>query len=280
MNYWVTLLHGGTFSHIVHIEMENNKTPHIITSTLSVKQTECLSPHYIRVTLTGDDVRLYKDATIGANNKIFLPDSEGIIHFDGKQSIRRTYTHRGIDLQRREMIVDFVAHGESGPASAWGIRAKPGDQLGLAMKNVIAPLYPEADWYLLVGDATAIPVLSVILESLPAHAKGIAFIEVNGKEDEMPLTTDAGVQINWIHNPTPGEKHPLIPVVRATQLPDGKDTTFFAYVAAEFTTVKEIRHYLRKERSWEKEALYAYSYWKYGKSEDGSVEERQEEKRT
>jgi len=261
--------------------MDRNKMPSAITSILTVKHMEYLSPHYIRVTLTGEDVSLFKDTTIGVNNKIFLPvKGNSEIHLDPQKSIMRTYTHRGINLDKKELTIDFVAHGEAGPASAWAIHAKPGDKLGVAMKNISSELYPEADWYLLVGDATGIPVLAAILESLPASAKGIAFIEVLNKEEEIPLMTAADIQINWVHNSSPGEKSPLATAVRNVNLPDRKDGTYFSYVAAEFTTVKEIRHFLRKEKGWEKEDLYAYSYWKYGKSEDGSVKERQEEKQS
>ena|SRR5690606_39609058 len=98
--------------------MESNSKPAIITSVLVVKHTEYLNPRYVRVTLTGEGVPLYENVVVGANNKIFLPDNQGNVYFDQQKSIRRTYTHRGIDLQKNEMYIDFVAHGDDGPASA------------------------------------------------------------------------------------------------------------------------------------------------------------------
>lgn len=260
--------------------MNIKKSSQMIASILTVKRTEYLSPHYLRVTLTGDDVKEYKDLTVGVNNKIFLPAEDGEIYFDPGKSIRRTYTHRGIDLDKNEMIIDFVAHGDSGPASAWVIKALPGDKLGVAMKDANLKLYPQADWYLLVADATGIPVVASILESLPPTAKGIAFIEVLNKKEEIPLETAADIQINWIHHDTPGSDSPLAAAVRTEALPDKSSTNVFGYVAAEFTTVKEVRSYLRNERGWEKEELHAYAYWKHGKSEDGSVQERRDEKQS
>lgn len=36
-------------------------------------------------------------------------------------------------------------------------------------------------------------------------------------------------------------------------------------------TVKNIRHHLRKEKTWAIDELYVYSYWKDGGAEDKSV---------
>lgn len=276
-------------------KIKNNMKSKIVRSVLNVKKKEHLAPHYIRVTLTGEDVKLFENITVGKNNKIFLPPAgSDKVYFpildqttgqmedvpDELKPIRRTYTHRGIDLKENEMYIDFVAHGDNGPASAWAIQAKPGDQLGVAMKDHPAPLHPQADWYLLACDATGIPVIASILEALPATAQGEAYIEVLGKEEEIPLSTKADIQIHWIHNPHPGQEPVLAKTVRQVQLPDHTKTSVFGYIAAEFSSIKDLRIFLRKEVGLPQESLYAYSYWKYGKSEDGSVAERQEEKKS
>lgn len=275
--------------------MSNTTTPQFIRTVLTVKKTEYLTPHYLRITFTGDDVLLFKNVTVGVNNKIFLPPTgTSQIHFpvfneatgqieeapEKLKPIRRTYTHRGIDLEKKEMYIDFVAHGDSGPASAWAIQAKPGDQLGIVMKDRATELYPEANWYLLACDATGIPVIASILESLPDNATGEAFIEVLSKEEELNLTTAANINIKWIHNPKPGENTLLADAVCQAQLPDHNSTSVFGYVAAEFSNVRDIRIFLRKEKGWPQNSLYAFSYWKFGKSEDGSVRERQQEKKS
>ncbi len=60
----------------------------------------------------------------------------------------RTYTHRGIDLEKNEIWIDFVVHGDEGPASKWALRAKEGDILGLLMKDGKTEWYAQADNYL------------------------------------------------------------------------------------------------------------------------------------
>lgn len=257
---------------------------------LTVTGKEYITPHYIRVYLTGEEVPLFANTTVGINNKIVVPPP-GLneIHFpeidletrqwkpqpDGIRPFIRTYTHRGIDLSKNEMWIDFVAHGDEGPASAWAIRAKRGDVLGVMMKNGKAELYRKAENYLLVGDATAIPVLASILEDLPATAKGICIIEVHGKEDEQVLPTKADIRFTWLHNEHPQQNSLLAEEVKKQVLPEHSRS---GYVAAEFSSVKEIRSYLRKEKQWKQEELYAYSYWKSGMAEDKSVTDRRKEK--
>src|SRR5690606_40677744 len=75
-----------------------------------------LTPHFIRITLSGD-VSGFKNTTIGDNNKIFippqgvakvyLPELDEVTHswIHPPQEVApsvRTYTHRGIDLRSEE----------------------------------------------------------------------------------------------------------------------------------------------------------------------------------
>lgn len=261
-----------------------------IREQLRVSRKEYITPHYIRVYLTGDNINAFTNTTIGVNNKILIPP-KGLqeIHFpeydyeamkwkpqpDDIRPFIRTYTHRGIDTQNKEIWIDFVAHGDEGPASAWAAKAEKGDVLGVLMHDGKTELYAQADWYLLAGDATAIPVLSTILEDLPKTAKGVCIIEVHGREDEHKIDTQADIEFIWIYNKNP-QKGSLLPEVVKQQ--DFQEGQHFGYVAAEFSSVKEIRTYLRKERQWKQQQLYAYSYWKSGVAEDKSATERHQEK--
>ncbi|MBA6153128.1 siderophore-interacting protein [Gelidibacter maritimus] len=269
--------------------MNENKYPQAIRSVFTVTRKTYITPTYIRVFLTGENVHLIAKTTVGANNKILIPPP-GIeeIHFpkwdayseawiapsESLRPIVRTYTHRGIDLASNEIWIDFIAHGDEGPASAWAISAKKGDSLGIMMKREKKELFPQVDSYFLVGDATALPVLSVILEQLPANAEGVAIIEVNSKADEQVLSTKADIQTIWVHNKEPQNGSQLAQSAKMLELPT---TSRFAYIAAEFATVKELRNYFRKEKHWSTEELYAYSYWKAGVSEDRSVTDRRKE---
>lgn len=261
----------------------------IIRNVLRLKRKEYVTPHLIRATLGGDAVAEYKDCTLGSNNKIFIPPA-GVtqVHFPEYNPeleiwlhpephlvpAVRTYTHRAIDLEKKEMVIDFVHHGENGPASRWAIHAAPGDELGVAMKAVTKELYPRVSNYVLAGDATAIPVLSCILESLPALASGTCVVEVHGPEDELRIRTAADIRFIWLHNPHPEEGSELAVTVKGLELPE-KDR--FAYIAAEYRSVKALREHFRSS-GWAKEEFYAFSYWKAGVAEDQSAQERRAER--
>ncbi len=264
----------------------------LIELSLYVSRKEYLTPHYIRVYLQGEGVEQLKNTTIGVNNKILIPP-KGIstIHFpkiDYKKMqwiplpkeirpIIRTYTHRGFDSNKKEIWIDFVTHGDEGPASSWAINAKKGDLLGVLMAEGKTELYKNAKHYILVGDATGIPVISAILEDLPSSATGTCLIEVFDESDKQDLITKASIEFIWLYNSHPQKGSELANQLKKIPLPE-EDR--FAYIAAEYATVKNSRQYLRKEKLWHVDEVNAYSYWKAGTSEDKSEQDRRKENTT
>ncbi|MEK6511210.1 siderophore-interacting protein [Myroides odoratimimus] len=265
------------------------KQSNSIRAELIVVKKEFITPHYIRVFFKSNQIEELSQATVGIHNKILIPPKGAIKilfpEYDDEQHqwkpqpenekcIVRTYTHRGIDMNKREVWIDFVAHGDEGKASAWAISAQKGDILGVIIRDGEVELFPNVENYLLVGDATAIPVLSVILDSLPHTAKGVCIIEVHSSEDEQKLGTKANIEFVWLHNSQPHFGSELAMKTKNLVLPNENR---FAFIAAEFTVVKEIRQYLRKEKLWSREEVDAYSYWKKGAVEDKSANERHNE---
>lgn len=237
--------------------MENSTQPEIIRAKLVVKSKTYLTPHYIRIILTGEEIGLFAPVTVGANNKIMVPENG--------QMVRRTYTLRQLDLEKEEMTIDFVAHGEDGPASSWAIRAQPSTTLEVMMKNRSKALFKPAQWYLLAGDHTALPVIGVLLERLPAHATGDVYLEVYHQDDILDLVKPANVQIHWFINPTPGQSSLIAEKVKTSVFPENKSQ--FVFAAAESATIKEIQHFLKEEKALNRDDWQAFAYWKLGLSE-------------
>lgn len=255
----------------------------VLFSVLTVQSKTYLTPHYIRIILTGSeaDIRQFEQAGIGDNNKIFIPQQKdqpvawpGYTRQEsdpgdiapGLPPYKRTYTLRQLDSDNRTMTIDFVAHGANGPGSCWAIEARPGDQLGVGMKARRKLLLPEAQQYLLVGDITALPVIAVMLEKLPAMAQATVLLEVPQSVDEQILCSPADVHIHWIYNPQPEKEDRLSAALENIVLPR-EDVTRFAFVAAESSAVKAIRRILLEARGWSSAEARFQAYWKAGEAE-------------
>ncbi|MCW1962084.1 siderophore-interacting protein [Chryseobacterium viscerum] len=234
-----------------------------IRSVFIIKNKQYLTPHLIRVIFEIDEnqAELLANVRSGSNNKIFIPAEEG------SSPLIRTYTNRKIDLENRELSIDFVAHGDNGPASAWALQANPGDSLEIGMKESTRPLVPDADFYLLAGDATALPVICAIAEQFPPYVSAKILLEVAGKEDELILCSAADISIEWLHNPHPEKGSRLSEAVKSVQFPPGV-LKEYVYIAAEYTTVHELRNYFKTTLEWDPHGLYICSYWKAVKAEN------------
>lgn len=235
-----------------------------IRSVFIVKNKKFITPHLIRVVFEIDESQAELLASVhsGSNNKIFIPSSSK----DSNEPLVRTYTNRKIDVENRELTVDFVSHGDHGPASAWALTTVPGDSLEIGMKESTRPLVPDADFYLLVGDATALPVICSIVEQLPSYVTAKVLLEVHGKEDELVLCSAADISVEWLHNPQPEKGSRLAEYTRKVVFPLGV-LKEYVYIAAEYTTVHELRSYFKTTLQWDSHDIYACSYWKAGQSE-------------
>lgn len=206
---------------------------------VQVARVERLSPHFRRVTFTGDDLHDFGTAGLDQRVKVVLPLPEiGFAAFpdaDDWYSVWRelpaelrnpfrTYTVRAVRPDAREVDIDFVGHGDGGPASAWAATAAPGDEIVLIGPDERSPGRTvgidwrpgDVDTLLLAGDETAAPAISAILESLPAHARGIALIEVPSVEDRLEVRAPAGVDVRWLPraHAESGHGSRLVPAVR------------------------------------------------------------------
>ena len=247
----------------------------IMQGLLAVKSKTFLTPHYIRIVLSGDDIGNFRYAQVGDNNKLLIPNEHTDFSVEGRpEGDIRTYTLRALDLAKGEMTVDFVAHGEEGPASNWAINAQVSDQLMVFMKQKNKQLFKPADWYCLVGDHTALPVISVILESLPEDAVGKVLLEVYSSEDVLELQKPVGVDIQWIYNDHPGEQTLLPDFFTQIEIPE--NGTRFLYSAAEFQSVRAIQDQIRSKEFISRDEWQSFSYWKYGVAESDPKNNKKE----
>lgn len=240
-----------------------------------------VTPRMRRVTFGGPGAALYaSDPTRVPNIKISLPDPEtgeldlpyfdheGVVFRSPRQrELVRTYTVRRMDPDAGEFDIDFVRHGDGGLASAWAERARPGSTLGaLGGGGVVAA---ESDWYLLVGDETALPAIGRMVEALPASARGRAIVEIADDGERQELHTDSALEITWLsRNGAPaGSTDLLKDAVAAVDVPTEGDPRVFAWVGAEARVAVWMRRHLRETKGLDRKQTLVIGYWRRGDDE-------------
>jgi NADPH-dependent ferric siderophore reductase len=205
----------------------------------TVSRVERLTPHFTRVTFAGDELAGFGTAGLDQRVKVVLPlPGVGFAAFPeaaddwygawrrlpaGQRNPFRTYTIRAVRPELREVDVDFVGHGDTGPGSAWAAQARPGDEIILIGPDELSEGRTigidwrpgDVDTVLLAGDETAAPAICAILESLPGDASGAAIIEVPDADDVLPVRAPGGVEVRWLPRvPSQGHGERLVPAVR------------------------------------------------------------------
>jgi NADPH-dependent ferric siderophore reductase len=290
---------------------------------VEVEAVQRLSPSFTRVIVTSDDF-----ADLGCDGpdqriKVVLPLPEtGLRSFpvghdwyekwrllpDADRNPIRTYAIRRADRATRRRVVDFVAHGDVGPASRWAATARVGDQL-----TVIAPDATSDEdaggheWnpgratsLLIAGDETAVPAIAAILESLPAPARGTAFVEVPYEGDALALDKPAGIDLVWLPRAPTGASYGerLTAAVRAWAIgrarpgpkpaptatatddldaepdllwdvpepPEGEG--LYAWLAGEAGAITGLRRFLVRDLGIDRSRVAFMGYWKLGRAEN------------
>ncbi len=229
---------------------------------LEVKGITDITPNMRRITLGGKGMKDFPVAQESAYIKLMFPQDTG------QKPIMRTYTI--IQQRDHEIDVDFVLHGLNyqgyeGPASEWAKTTIVGDTILIGGPGAKKYINHAADWFLLAGDMTALPAITVNLAQLPADAIGYAVIEVLSADDIQSLKKPQNIEIEWVVNAqASNSSYPLLERVKALSWLDG---TPAVWAACEFNSMRALRQYF-KQKDVSKTHLYISSYWKLDNSED------------
>lgn len=282
---------------------------------VALKAKTTLSPHLARLTFEGPQVRQMATLAPDQRIKIFFPDPQGrppamAITPDWyarykKQDVEtrppmRTYTIRALRAQDGEVDVDFVLHGETGPASTWATRAQPGERLQIMAPN--AAFEGDGGGYewkppqglknlLLIADETALPAVAGILEelaALPQPPQTQLFIEIPDQDDEIPLAAWPELTVEWMPRKLGAPGALMIAAAQRAAVPTATraapaladvdvdeailwdvsapgDAGFYGWVAGEAAAVLAIRRLLITERKVDKASLNLMGYWREGR---------------
>ena len=229
---------------------------------LDVISSKYLTPHMCRVTLGGAGLTDFPADQESAYIKLIFPQG------DDTRPLMRTYT---VSLQRDDEIdVDFALHETEGPASTWARNAQVGEQILVGGPGPKKLINNEADWFLLIGDMTALPAITVNLAQLPADAHGYAVLQITTAADKQLLKKPDNVDIHWVINAHPNahpneQSSPLLDRIKTLTWLAGQPAV---WAACEFHSMRALRHYFKVDRPIPKTYLYISSYWKVDSTED------------
>lgn len=247
---------------------------------LVVLRKEDLSPHMIRIVAGGPGFSGYvNNAFVDRYVKIVFPQP-GIEYqrpldlWNVRETMpreqwpfTRTYTVRWVDEAAQELAIDFVIHGDEGLAGPWAASAQPGDDLIFTGPGGAYNPDPDADWHLFAGDDAALPAIAAAIESLPASAAGLAFLEVESEADTVAIEAPSGIELRWLfRNGVPaGSGTFLVDAMRDARWPEGRVHVF---AHGERGYMKGLRDLFFKERALDRAQVSLSGYWAQGRMED------------
>lgn len=230
-----------------------------------------ITPHMRRVVVATDDARHFVEG--GMHVRLLIPprgrepvwphtEPDGRIHWPkGDDALTiRAYTIRSIDLDRGEINIDFVVHeGDDVPGAIWAMTARRGDRAGL-----IGPGgggVPTARKLILAGDEAALPAIARIAASVPADAELRIFLEVADKQEEQPLTSNASMDVTWLHrnDAAAGTTDTLERILR--DIVPATDPETFVWVACEQKQARAVRAFVKSEIARDPGTFSIAAYW-------------------
>jgi NADPH-dependent ferric siderophore reductase len=238
-----------------------------------VVRTETLTPTLVRVVLGGDGLADYEhvpftDAYVnvalppaGASYAAPFDPAEVRERLDPEEwPLRRRYTVAAWDPGTRELTLDFVVHGDDGAAGPWARRAAPGDRLVLTGPSGDYTPDHTADWHLMVGDESALPAIAASAAAVPAAVPLVVRVLCDGPEHEVPIETDAALDLRWLHRTGEDGDAGLLPgAVRELPFLRGR---VHAFVHGEAGEIRDVRRHLLGERQVPREHVSVSAYWR------------------
>jgi NADPH-dependent ferric siderophore reductase len=276
-----------------------------------------LGASFRRVTFSGADLDEFASGGADQRIKVLLPQPGAAVadcpmgadwYADwraqpaGRRMPMRTYTVRAARPLEREVDVDFVLHGSTGPASSWAERARPGQEAVLVGPNARFPgPTGGVEWrppagaraLLLAGDETAVPAMSAIAEALPYGTAARVLLEVPTEDDVLDLEVPADVRLTWLPRRCGATIRPrgallgaavcaaadeiggsaagaggddLDPDGLVWEVPDGPaDTGAYAWLAGEAGVVTGLRRHLLREAGFDRRSVAFMGYWRDGR---------------
>lgn len=252
---------------------------------LTVQRRERVSPHFVSITLGGDDFRHLEQSGYDQAGRLFfghpgrdqvvLPTSERwmlqfALQSAAKRPRVRMYSIRRFRTEISAFDIEVAVHEDASngpaPGTSWALAAEPGDKVGFLDEGYCYGPTPGATWQLLVGDESALPAILAILEQSTGELPAEVFVEVPADEDVRPeVAAPAGTKIHWLPRNDSSAK-PGTLAMRAVRDAHLRPGPFYTWTAGESALPTGLRRHLVNDRDVPKSDIAFLGYWKQGKA--------------
>lgn len=227
---------------------------------LTVQTVEDLSPRMKRIEFRSPELHDFVSASADDHIKLFFSSDAGE---DGR-SVMRDFTPRRFDVDQGMLVIDFALH-DAGPATQWAEAARVGDMLEIGGPRGSSVIPDDFDWYLLIGDETALPAMGRRIEELRSGVPVISIAVVASSGERQMFRTDAAWQAIWLVRDGAGDDATLIKdALGSIDLPEGEG---FVWIAAETDVARAMRAYMLEARGHPREWIKAAGYWTKGQAD-------------
>ena len=190
--------------------------------------------------------------------KLFIPPFGG---GTDSEAIMRDYTPRAFTSTGGFLTIDFSLHA-TGPATAWAMSARVGMTLEIAGPRGSHVVPDDFDWYLLIGDETALPAIGRRVEELRPRVPVITVIQIDSDAERQSFVSQSQLTQHWITRSTGVEAHTALQdALAGTNLPHGEG---YVWIAGEREMAIGLRKYMIDVRGHPKAWLKAAAYWTLG----------------
>lgn len=222
---------------------------------LTVRRAFPLTPSMRRIEFVSPDLADFASPAPDDHVKLFVPDpgSPGGVAM-------RDYTPRAFDGER--LTIDFALH-DAGPATAWARAAEPGATLQIGGPRGSLIVADDFDFYLMIGDETALPAIGRRLEGLRPGVPAATLVLVDGPDEIQAFDTRADWRPVWVSRAgrDADDASLLLAALAAWRAPEGDG---YVWIAAEAQAARALKAHMLVERGHPPAWLKAAGYWVRG----------------
>ncbi|PHR61854.1 MAG: NADPH-dependent ferric siderophore reductase [Robiginitomaculum sp.] len=223
--------------------------------TLDVISVKDITPNMRRIVLHSPELHDFVSSSPDDHVKLFFPSG-------AEKPLMKDYTPRSFDTEANTLTIDFAMHelDDIGPATLWALNAKRGTQLTIGGPRGSAVISDAFDWYLLIGDETALPAIGRRIEESRAKCDVISLVVVDSELEKQTFVSKANWTGHWVFRDIDGQDDAEnLSKLIASIIPSSGNG--FVWIAAEAIVAKSLRAYMVDTQNFSINSVKASGYW-------------------